>query len=75
MGTVPEISTIEDNFTGGQLDILVLNADEIAVLAKLRLVEVGDGNTKFGETNEFLSVETGGVSEDTTSINNGDSLV
>ena len=75
MGTVPEISTIEDDFTRRQLDILVLNTNEVTILAKFRLVEVGDGHTEFGKTDEFLSVETGGVSENTTSINDGDSLV
>ena len=58
-----------------QLDILVFNANEVTILAKLRLVKVGDGHTKLGETNEFLSIETSGVSEDTTSVNDGDSLV
>ena len=75
MGTVPEISTIEDDFTRRQLDILVLNANEVTVLAKFRLVEVGNGDTEFGKTDEFLSVETSGISEDTTSVNDGDSLV
>lgn len=75
VGTIPKVSTIKNDFTRGQLDILVFYAHKVTVFAKLRLIKVRDGNTKLSKTYELFSVETLRVSENTTSVNDSHGLV
>lgn len=58
-----------------QLDVLVFDANKVAILAKLRRVEVANWNAKACETNKLLAIETSGVRKNTTTIDDGDGLL
>ena len=58
-----------------QPDVLVLDLDEVPVLAELGSVEVSNRNTKLRQPNELLPVDTMRIGKDTTAIDNGDSLI
>jgi hypothetical protein len=58
-----------------QLDIMVLHKHAISILAELGEIEMRNSGTKLGQANQFLAVDASGVGENTTSINNSDSLV
>lgn len=48
-----------------QFEVLVFHFDKIAVLAELRLVKVTDRHPQLRQADEFFSVKTSGVSENT----------
>lgn len=58
-----------------QFDVLVLNLDEVPILAELRRVKVAHRDAALSEANKFFAVEACGVSEHTTSVDDRDSLV
>jgi len=58
-----------------QLHVLILNADEVSVLAQLRLVEVLNGDPQLGQTHEFLPIDACGIREHATPVDDSDCLV
>ena len=58
-----------------QLEILVLDLDEVPVLAQLRLIEEGNGFPSLGEANELLPVNTNRVGENTASVDDSNCLI
>lgn len=72
---VPEVRAVQDDLAGRQLDVLVLDADEVAVLAELGGVKVRDRDSGVGEADELFAVEAVRIREHTASVDNGDSLV
>jgi hypothetical protein len=58
-----------------QFHILILDFHKITILAQLSFVKMSDRLTDFGKADELLTVNTGGVRKDTTSIDDGDRLI
>ena len=58
-----------------QLDVLVLDLNEVAILAEFRRIEEANRFTELRETDELLAVDADGVVEDTAAIDDGDRLV
>ena len=75
MCTIPEVNTVHDDLSRGQLQVLVIDANKVTVLAELRGVEVGDGHTGVGEADELRAIQALGVGKDTTTVDDSDRLV
>ena len=75
MGAVTEVGAVEDDLSRRQLDILLLNLNEVAVFAELRLVEERDGLAELRETDELLAVDTSRIVEYTAAVDDCDGLV
>ena len=58
-----------------QLDVLVLDEDEVTVLAQLRLVEVAHRYPQLRQPPQLLTVETCRVRQHATAVNDSHSLV
>lgn len=58
-----------------KLDVLVLDLNEVAILAEFRRIEEANRFTELRETDELLAVDADGVVEDTAAIDDGDRLV
>ena len=58
-----------------KLDVLVLDLNEVAILAEFRRIEEANRFTELREADELLAVDADGVVEDTAAIDDGDRLV
>lgn len=75
MCAIPEVDTVHDDLARGQLNVLILNANKVAVLAELRGVKVGHGYTSVRKADEFHAIQSLRVGKDATAVDDGDRLV
>ena len=75
MSAVPEVGPVHDDLSRGQLDVLVLYANKVAVLAELRRVEEANRLAQLREADKLLAVDADRVVEDTAAIDDSDRLV
>ena len=72
---VPEVGAVRDDLARGEGDVVVLDKNDVAVLAELRPIKVRDHLAGLGQAHEFGAVDAIGIGQDTSAIDNCDVLL
>ncbi len=75
VGRVAEVGTVRNDLARGEGDVNVFDQNDVAVLAELGPIKVGDHLAGLGEAHEFTAVDAVGVGKNPRTVDDCDVLL